>query len=391
MSRLVSLGRAAGGVGLTLGVAAAGAAVGLAAERYAVGRSLRGDDPYSDEELGSLRGTPVTVTTDDGVTLHVEVDEPETDGRSGTAPVTVVFTHGYALNMDSWHFQRRDLRGSGRLVFWDQRSHGRSSRAPEGSVTFSRLARDLAQVVDAVEPRGPVVLVGHSMGGMTMLTLAEESPEWFADRIGGIALIASSAKPVPVPTPGVPGPASRLANRVAPGVLKTLARRPELVEYGRRAGTDLSYVITKRYSFVSGGSPSLVEFTAAMNAATPIDVVAEFLPLFVDNDRARGLDTVSDLPTLIIGADGDRLTPVEHCRAIAEALPGATYVEVAKAGHMVQLERHDVVTNSIEELVTDVRDAASSRRRRRWWQRSRDGAPSGDGPSVRSDAEVAAT
>lgn len=389
MGRLVSLGRTAGGVGVALGVAAAGAAVGLAAERYVVGRSLRGGDPYADERLGSLRGTPAPVVTDDGVTLDVEVDEPETSESSREVPVTVVFTHGYALTMDSWHFQRRDLRGSARLVFWDHRSHGGSSRAPEGSVTFSRLANDLAQVIEAVVPEGPVVLAGHSMGAMTMLTLAEEHPRLFGDRVAGVALIASSAKPVPVPVPGVPGPASRLANRVAPGVLKTLARRPELVEYGRRAGTDLSYVITKRYSFVSGGSPSLVEFTAAMNGGTPIDVVAEFLPLFVDNDRVRGLEAVANVPTLIIGADGDRLTPIEHCRAIAEALPDATYVEVSRAGHMVQLERHDVVTNGIDELVTDVRDAMSSRRKRRWWQRPRTGT-SGEGEQ-QADVEVAVT
>ena len=135
MSRLVSAGRAAGAVGAALGVAAVGAAVGFAAERYVVGRSLRGDDPYAEEKFGSLRGVPKTVETTDGVLLHVEVD-----GDTSTSPLTVVFTHGYALNQDSWHFQRRDLAGRARLVFWDQRSHGRSGRAPEGSVTFERLA-----------------------------------------------------------------------------------------------------------------------------------------------------------------------------------------------------------------------------------------------------------
>ncbi len=378
MSRLVSLGRAAGGVSMALGVAAAGAAVGFAAERYVVGRSLRGDDPYADEQLGSLRGTPVPVVTDDGVEIHAEVDEPETAGRSREKPVNIVFSHGYALNMDSWHFQRRDLRGSARLAFWDHRSHGRSSRARGEVVTFSRLAKDLAQVIAAVAPEGPVVLAGHSMGAMTILALADEHPELFNERIAGVALIASSAQAVPLPTPGVPAAASRLANRVAPGVLKALARRPDLVEHGRRAGTDLSYVITKRYSFDSGGSPSLVEFTAAMNAATPIDVVAEFLPLFADNDQTRGLETVAGRHALIIGATGDRVTPIEHCRAMAEALPSAAYIEVAAAGHMVLLERHDVVTSGIAELAAGVRGSPPSRRKRRWWHRAGAG-PATDG------------
>jgi pimeloyl-ACP methyl ester carboxylesterase len=364
VSRLVSLGRAAGGIGVAVGVAAAGAAVGFAAERYVIGRSLRGEDPYADEHLGGLHGAPHTIDTDDGVQLHVEVDEAE---RADA--VTVIFTHGYALNLDSWHFQRRDLRGKARLVFWDQRSHGRSSQAPEGEVTFARLAKDLAQVIDEVAPTGPVVLVGHSMGGMTVMALAEEHPELFGERVAGVAVVSSSARNVSLPTMGIPGPAARLAHRVAPGVVSALARRPDLIEQGRRAGSDLSYVVTRRYSFVAGGSPSLVEFTAAMNAATPIGVVAEFMPLFAANERGKAVEVLQELPMLIIGADGDRLTPVEHSREMAEALPEATYVEVAEAGHMVMLERHDVVSNSISELVDDVAALQPVEKGKKWWRR----------------------
>jgi pimeloyl-ACP methyl ester carboxylesterase len=370
VSRLVSLGRAAGGVGVTLGVAAAGAAVGFAAERYVVGRSLRGDDPYADEPLGMLRGAPHPVETDDGVRLHVEVDEPDEVAQPDI--ITIVFTHGYALNQDSWHFQRRDLRARARLVFWDQRSHGRSSSAPEGTVSYRRLARDLGQVVDEIAPDGPVVLAGHSMGGMAVLALAEERPELFGARIAGLALVATSAKAVSLPGLGVPGPAGRLAHRLAPTVMATLARRPELIERGRQAGSDLSYVLTRRYSFEEGGSPSLVEFTAAMNAATPLPVVADFLPLFAANDRAKALEVVGGLPALIVGATGDRLTPIEHSRALADELSEATYVEVGGSGHMVMLERHEVVTNAIGELVDDVRTSAPDRTdQSKWWWRRR--------------------
>ena len=77
---------------------------------YVVGRSLRRDDPYADESWGRFavsreRWRPPTSL------LHVEVD-----GDTNTSPLTVVFTHGCALNQDSWHFQRRDLAGRARLV-----------------------------------------------------------------------------------------------------------------------------------------------------------------------------------------------------------------------------------------------------------------------------------
>ncbi len=360
MSKLLSLGRAASGVGVTLGVAAAGAAVGFAAERYVVGRSLRGEDPYADEPLGMLRGAPHTLETDDGVRLHVEVDEP--DGRTD---LTVVFTHGYALNLDAWYFQRRDLRGKARLVFWDQRSHGRSSRAPDGTVSFDRLAADFSQVIDETAPkRGPLVLIGHSMGGMTVLALAQARPELFADRVAGIGLVATSHQNIDA-TLGMPGPAGRLAHRLAPGVVAALARQPDLIERGRRAGSDLGYVLTRRYSFVGRGSPSLVAFTARMNAATPIDVVAEFLPLFAANDQWAAVSALPQVPMLVIGAKADRLTPVEHSRELAAALPQAEYVEVPDAGHMVLLERHEIVTDHLEKLIQRARTERPSRWRRR--------------------------
>lgn len=349
MRRLSSVGRTAGAIGAALGVAAASAAVGFAAERYVVGRSLRGDDPYRDEPLGRLRGTPSVVETDDGVRLYVETDDlPDAAG-------TVVFIHGYALTSDSWHFQRRDLRGKARLVFFDHRSHGRSSRAPdESEVTFERLATDLSEVLDQAVRPGPVVLVGHSMGGMTVMALAEERPELFGDRVAGVVLVTTSPRDVQPPSIGLPGPAGRLGHRVLPGVVAAAARRPELVERGRRAGSDLGYVLTRRYSFGTERSPALVEFTAAMNATTPIGVVARFLPLFSANDRAAATAALRGVPTVILAAERDRLTPVEDSRELALELPDAAYVEVAGAGHMLPLERHELVTNSIAELIDDL-------------------------------------
>jgi pimeloyl-ACP methyl ester carboxylesterase len=330
-----------------------------------VGRSLRRDDPYAGEVFGSLRGTPYPVKTDDGVRLHVEVDETE-----AVSDLTVVFTHGYALNQDSWHFQRRDLRGRARLVFWDQRSHGRSDRAPEDSVSFERLSLDLGQVLDEIAPDGPVILVGHSMGGMTILSLAMSRPELFGDRVAGVAMIAASARDLGDMSLGLPGPLGRVAHRVAPAVVAALARRPELVERGRRAGSDLGYVLTRRFSFVKGGSPSLVEFTALMNAATPIEVVADFLPIFSGHDGREALPVLASDPVLVVGAAGDLLTPVEHSRELAEALPDAWYVEVPDAGHMVLLERHDLVTAHLGQFVDRVRADRSPRRGRwRWWRR----------------------
>lgn len=362
MSKLLSVGRAAGSVGAAFGVAVAGAAVGFAAERYVVGRSLRGDDPYVDEPLGTLRGDPHTVVTDDGARLHVEIDEP-----AGRPDLTVVFSHGYALNLDAWHFQRRDLRGGrARLVFWDQRSHGRSSGGAADGMSFERLALDLGAVLDEVAPKGPVVLVGHSMGGMAVMALAAAQPELVGDRVAGAGFLTTSHRDLAATPLALPGTAGQIARRLAPGVVAALARQPDLIERGRRAGSDLGYVLTRRYSFVDRAAPSLVAYTAQMNAATPIAVVADFLPLFSTHDQRAALPILATVPTLVLGAVGDRLTPVEHSRELAAALPDGEYVEVPEAGHMVLLERHEIVTENIEKLLQRARTERPG-----WWRRRR--------------------
>lgn len=174
--------RRAGIAGAAIGVIAAGAAAGVAVERLTVGRGMRkkarlaldASGPY-----GSLRGQPGRAVADDGTELYYEVDEIEPDGgtsRAATraqagsgprrrrlfgskdpAPLTVVFSHGYCLGQDSWHFQRAALRGLVRTVHWDQRSHGRSERGraqAEGvPVGIDQLGRDLKAVIDAAAPR----------------------------------------------------------------------------------------------------------------------------------------------------------------------------------------------------------------------------------------------
>ncbi|TDE02459.1 alpha/beta hydrolase [Jiangella asiatica] len=330
-----------------------------------MGRSLKKDDPHATEPFGTLRGEPRVVTTDDGVDLHVEVDEP----ADGDTDLTLVFCHGFALTQDAWHFQRRDLRGTARLVFWDQRGHGRSAALPEDAeLSFHRLGTDLGQVVDAVAPAGPVILVGHSMGGMTLQALAEARSELFGDRIVGVALIATSGQRLDVSGLGLPGYLGKLAGRAAPGAVTVLARRPELVERGRRMGSDLAYVLTRRYAFAEGGSPRLVEFTAMMNAAVPFDVVARFYPLFGELDAAGAVPVLSRAPVLVVAAEHDQMTPVRHGRELAEALADVEYIEATDAGHMVLLERNELVTQGLRDLVERV--ARAGRGRSRPWRTS---------------------
>ena len=335
-------------------VAATGAAVGFATERYAMGRALGGDDPYVNEPLGGLRGTPYALEASDGVQLHVEVDGGDEPGP------TIVFAHGYAMNQDCWHFQRRDLRPTSRLVLYDQRSHGRSGRAPSDETSIRRLGVDLGEVIDHVAPPGPVVVVGHSMGGMSLMSLADQRPELFGDRIVGVGLVATSAVLVRGDEMSLRGRANQVLHRYGPAAVATAAKQPDLIESVRRTGNDLGYVLTKRLAFARRDiSPSLVEFVAAMFAGTPVGVIADFLPQFGTHDTRRALAALERADTLVLGSGRDQITPVQHSRDIVASVPSADYVEIPDAGHMVMLEHPELVSAHVRSLLARATQATA--------------------------------
>lgn len=340
MSRRRNLGIAA------LATGAAGAAIGtaIALEHRAVGRERAKPDPYADEQLGALHTEPVQVTSTDGVTLHVEVDgNPE-------APITIVFAHGYTLSMDCFHFQRRELTDEARLVFYDQRGHGRSARgAPENS-TIDQLGRDLYAVLSEVASTGPVILAGHSMGGMTILALADQHPELFGDRIVGVALLSTSTGNMAREIVGLPGIVSRAIYPLISPSARLIRRRASFLERNRKLGTDLSYLATRYISYGPDVPASLVDFMERMVSETPVEVMSDFFDTFLSHDKLKALDVLRGVPTLISVGDLDVLTPLSHSQLMASHLPDAELQIIHGAGHMAIIDRHVVVNGALRRL-----------------------------------------
>lgn len=355
--------RRAGIAGAAIGVLAAGAAAGVAVERLTVSRSVRrkarlaldATGPY-----GTLRGTPGRALADDGTILAYETDEAGAAGEAAAGravegaggPLTVVFSHGFCLNQDSWHYQRAALRGRVRTVFWDQRGHGRSGRGEGQPVGIELLGRDLKAVIDAAAPEGPLVLVGHSMGGMTVMALAEQYPELVRDRVVGVAFVGTSPGRLEEVSYGLPLAGVNAVRRVLPGVLRALGSQAELVEKGRRATADLFAGLVRKYSFASEDvDPAVVRFAERMIESVPVDVVAEFYPAFGAHDKLAALAAFRGLPALALVGDQDLVTPAAHTEAIVEALPGAAAVVVPDAGHLVMLERPGAVGEALAALL----------------------------------------
>ena len=360
--------RRTGILGTAVGLAAAAAGAALIADRKVsaarrAGQAASHDyDPPAADRVG-------TVTTADGVALYYE------DNGPADAAVTVVAVHGFCLNRDDFLFQRRSVIESygtqARFVGYDHRSHGRSGRGAPETATIDQLGADLALVIDELVPSGRLVLLGHSMGGMTIMALAEQRPELFAagGRVSGVVLLDTSTGRLAEITLGLPAVFAR-GGAVLPVVMKGMQRRKAIIEKGRSEAGDVLWVFIKRIAFGGPVDPGLAEFVAQMIAATPVDVIAEFYPALMSHDKLSALGALRDCDVAIVCGDKDLVTPPSHSRAMADALPNAELVLIPDAGHQAMMERPELVNAPLLRLVDSALASAPARRRRTRTRRS---------------------
>ncbi|MBW3085653.1 putative aminoacrylate hydrolase RutD [Austwickia sp. TVS 96-490-7B] len=353
--------------GLGLGLVAAGitAAAGVAADRLSKDRRLA---LALDETTGGGRGASYVdipdhehvVLASDGVPLHVEVDEPRGQTADRKPLITVVLSHGYCLSLRCWVFQRRALRAAGyRVVLWDQRGHGRSGSGATDSYHIDQLGRDLHAVIEEVAPHGPLVLVGHSMGGMTMMALALEASQIVRDRVVGAAFVATSTGGLASVSYGLGAAAGKAVHAFGPAAAGGLARMQSLVDGTVRLGKDVVNFLVDWGSFDSPVPMSIAELTTDMIFATRMEVISALMPHFDRHDKREALTVYHGIETLVINGLGDRLTPPAHSEEIVRLLPGAEHVVVENAGHVIMLEHPSVLDEQLLELAGRAQRAAA--------------------------------
>ncbi|MRJ76285.1 alpha/beta fold hydrolase [Aeromicrobium sp. SMF47] len=309
---------------------AAGTVATLLNGRHRTGRRRRRGE---DVEFGSVRSTPLSLLAPDGVALHVEVEEAD------HPTPTVVFLHGWVEDSDLWHYQRLALRGRVRSVFVDMRSHGRSGRSSAGNSSLADLADDLETVLEQVVPEGPIVLVGHSMGGMTIMELARTRPELFGDRIEGVVLVSTSS--------------GRLM-RSSPALrylVPLLRAGTPVLDWGRRFN---SYSVIRRWALGPRAAERHVDMVNEMILRAPTRVLMDFYPNFVSLDLTAGLGDLGRARTTVIGGTADLLTPIKHARVLADRIPDAKLIVLEDVGHMAPFEAHETVTRAIEDVLEDI-------------------------------------
>lgn len=246
---------------------------------------------------------------------------------SGDGPDTLLLLHEMGGTLESWESLLPLLLPRYRIVRYDQRGAGLSEK-PRQPFAMADAGRDALALLDALDIRAPIVLIGTAVGGAVALHVAAAYP----GRVR--AVIATS------PATGVPASARQ-----------ALLDRAALLEFeGTRAvvdpGLDQGYPPPLR-----GDAERFAQTRAQRMAADPFGQAATMRML-------AGLDMAADLasiacPALIIAGLYDLGRPPERVAPVAEAIPGAEY-RVMESGHFMAIQTPEFVAAEIHRFLDGI-------------------------------------
>jgi pimeloyl-ACP methyl ester carboxylesterase len=319
-SSLFKLAVAAG----VAGAAAAAGGVVVAGRRWAAA-----DDPDAAPRLVVPEGTDVRVPTPDGGVVAATLARgAEAGGR------TFVLVHGWTNDRRIWAPTARILVDRGhRVVLYDQRGHG-ASRAGADGLTIDAIGTDMAAVLEHVDAREAIV-AGHSMGGMAAQAFAINHAEVLAERVAAVALVSTACSDL-----GLPGPSGKLAPLVlGSSHINRFISHPKLG------------AVLMRGTLGKKGTLTNLKAMQDTFAATEPAARAAFYRAMDAMDLSEGLADV-DVPVAVISGTRDQLVAHKNSRRLADLINGARFEAVRDAGHMLPLERPEVLADLLEDLAS---------------------------------------
>ncbi|MET7772490.1 alpha/beta fold hydrolase [Nocardia sp. NPDC005366] len=290
------------------------------------------------------------VTAVDGARLRVHSYGP----ADATA---IVLVHGWTCAIEYWNAQINAFAGEYRVIAYDQRGHGQSE-VGTAALTMDLLADDLVAVLDAtLSPRERAVLVGHSLGGMTLQAWAGRYPEQVATRAHAVLLTNTAADRLVAETTVVPffnRPLAFLRGRAIP--LPFFIGRLGL-------GTPIFFppLAPVRWLFARqimslAARRDLVDHSMAIVRSCRAWVRARFGFVLADmnlGDAAKNLV----VPTTILSGSADDMTPPVHSERIAAMLAETGALvrhEVLATGHLGNIEMYERFNEELARVLDAV-------------------------------------
>jgi pimeloyl-ACP methyl ester carboxylesterase len=288
----------------------------------------------------------LTVRASDGTALHTEVFGPP-DGYP------IVLTHGIICAIRAWAYQIADLATDCRVIAFDHRGHGRSDVPRRGGYSLEHLASDLDSVLEAtLAPNERAVLAGHSMGGIAIAAWSEHYRDKVRRRADAVALINTTTgellrKVKLLPVPRELSPAQVMAGR---GLINVFGGIP--IPGVARIPT--RYLLAT-LAVAAEADPSAAQLIYELFVRTSSVGRAGCARMLVDALGKRYLNLGGlTVPTLVIGSERDRLTPISQSRKIADAAPNVVGLVELPGGHCSMLEQPREVNRQLRALAESV-------------------------------------
>jgi pimeloyl-ACP methyl ester carboxylesterase len=248
----------------------------------------------------------------------------------------LLLTHGWGADQREWSWLLRSLPQGTRVVTWDLPGLGASSPIP-GQATMAAMAGDLDAVVSSID--GPVILVGHSIGGMLNLEYARRFPAKLGQQVTGIVQ-ANTTYTNPVETKVGAERSRKLQEPVHEPALHVVeAVSPVFRALGWLAyQSGLAHLQLARQSFAGMQSWQQLDHMARYAYRSSPKVVAEGVLAMLDWDASDVLGRVR-VPTLIISGAQDLTTLPEASDTMEKGIPSARQVRVSPAAHLGPVEQ----------------------------------------------------
>ncbi|AWB84420.1 alpha/beta fold hydrolase [Corynebacterium liangguodongii] len=259
------------------------------------------------------------------------------------ARLSIVYVHGFNISSEAFYMQVEELALLPvRQVLVDYRGHGHSSRAEPEACTVDAAADDVYAVLVHLGVDGPLIVVGHSLGGPVSLSLMRRHGD--LDVVGSVQ-ISSAVDPFAMQ--GLP---QILAGPVG-----------KLLEAGLRAGFGEGLRVAIMHAlapllalgfYFRPVDYDIVKFHAAMIEKTPLATYAGFFDDLIEHSEAGAADVLAGLPGYILVGERDAVAPVSQSTRLASLWPGAYLQVLPESGHMPPFDAPGAVSTAIVRLAS---------------------------------------
>jgi pimeloyl-ACP methyl ester carboxylesterase len=320
------------------GLLLAGLSAGGGSLAYPLLRRKGADEPNSDRG-----GVVERIRRPDGSELHVEMYGPA-DGQP------LVLVHGWGSDATEWYYLKKQLGNRFRLITWDLPGLGLSKGPDNNDYSLDKLAQDLDAVISRTA-NGPVVILGHSIGGMTCLTYCRLFADTLSAKVAGMILVHTTPTN-PVRTTQYAGLYTALQKPlIEPLLYLTIGLAPVVLLMNW-----LSYLngslqrSTAKSSFAGNETRGQVDFVAKYMLKAWPAVLARGMFGMLAYDASKTLKTI-EIPTLIVSGDRDTTTLPDASEWMRLEIPRARLFALAPARHMGLIEMNDQFADAVAGFV----------------------------------------